>query len=283
MSRLLQRLQRAWNILPSRSLRLTFQLRARLRQRAPCLFVSAFPKSGSTFLVTALVHASGYSRYFLGQNFFSEQDLYFPRLIDAWAMPVVAHHHARATQPNLDYLNQFRIRPVILTRHLADCLVSLRDHLCKESSRTPTFNAPANFSRWPAPRQYDALVDLAAGWYLDFYTGWRQAQDQGLHLLWLDYATLIAHPEQSLAQIFAFHGIPVTATRLQAAVERTQAHGDSTRKNVGISGRGLRALTPEQCARLDTLTEYYPDTDFSAIGAPFHCPAQAAQQQAREP
>ncbi len=282
MSRLLQRLQRAWNILPSRSLRLALYTRSHLRRRAPCLFVSAFPKSGSTFLVTALVHASGYSRYYLGQDFRSEQDLYFPRLVDAWSMPVVSHQHTRATQPNLEYMRRFQIRPVILTRALPDCLVSLRDHLCRESTLTPTFSAQAEFVHWSTSRQYDTLVDLAAGWYLDFYSGWRQAQEQGLDMLWLDYPNLIAHPVQSLKRIMDFYGLAVSDSRIQYAVEQTQTRGDTTRKNVGISGRGLREISPAQLARLDTLSGYFPGTDFSAIGAPFQPQVSPPQQQAKD-
>ncbi len=270
MSKLPRRLLRAWNVLPSHSLNLALYCRSHLRRRAPCLFVSAFPKSGSTFLVTALVHTSGFPRYYLGQDFRSEQDFYFPRLVDAWAMPVVSHQHARATEPNLEYLHRFQIRPVILTRHLADCLVSLRDHLCKESLVTPTFNAHRDFRAWPEARQYDALVDLAAGWYLDFYSGWCRAQAQGLDLLRLNYETLIADPERCLQQVMEFHRLEVSHARLLKAVKTTQARGNTTRKNVGISGRGLQTLSADQLARLDALCQHFPDTDFSPIGAPFN-------------
>ena len=269
MIRFLQRLGRARNVLPSRSLRLAYYSRSRLRRRAPCLFVSAFPKSGSTFLVTALVHASGYSRYFLGQNFNSEHDLNFPRLVDSWAMPVVSHQHTRATPPNLEYLEQFKIRPVILIRNLADCLVSLRDHLCTESLITPTFCAQPGFADWPVEQQFDALVDLAAGWYLDFYSGWRQAQTAGVEMLWLDYTTLITQPGQCLQDVMDFYHLPVSESQIQEAVNQTTSHGNTTRKNVGISGRGKSALTCAQFARLELLTGHYPDTDFTSIGAPF--------------
>ena len=269
MIRFLQRLGRARNVLPSRSLRLAYYVRSRLRRRAPCLFVSAFPKSGSTFLVTALVHTSGYSRYFLGQNFNSEHDLNFPRLVDSWAMPIVSHQHTRATPPNLEYLKQFKIRPVILTRNLSDCLVSLRDHLCKESLITPTFCAQQGFADWSAEQQFDALVDLAAGWYLDFYSGWRQAQAAGVDMLWLDYSTLVTQPGQSLKQVMDFYRLPISDAQIQDAVNRTMTHGNTTRKNVGISGRGQSALTGAQFTRLEALTRHYPDTDFTSIGAPF--------------
>jgi len=281
MSRLVQRLQRAWNVLPSRSLRLALYGRSHLRRRAPCLFVSAFPKSGSTFLVEALVRASGYRRYYLGQDFRSEQDLYFPRLVDAWAMPVVSHQHTRASEPNLELMRRFSIRPLILTRNLADCLVSLRDHLCRESLVTPTFSAQPGFPDWPAQRQFDALVDLAAPWYLDFYSGWRRAREQGLDLLWLDYAGLIADPGACIEQIMGFYDLPLSAQRLGLAVDETRTRGTSTRKNVGISGRGRQQLSPAQLARLDGLCGYFPGTDFSAIGAPFSAGSPAQPPRAR--
>lgn len=281
MSRLFQNLRRAWNILPSRSLDLVFHSRRFFRRRAPCLFISAFPKSGSTFLVTALVHASGYSRYFLGQDFRSEQDLYFPRLVDAWSMPVVAHQHTRATVANLEYLRQFNIRPVVLTRQLTDCLVSLRDHLCQESLVTPTFCAQADFQDWSTTRQYDALVDLAANWYLDFYSGWRQAQAQGVDFLWLDYASLIGSTEECIERVMKFYELPLTTENLKKALAQVRSQGSNTRKNVGVSGRGARELTVAQLERLDALTTHFPNTDFSAIGAPFSPTNQSNQHKVK--
>lgn len=282
MSRLFKNVRRAWNVLPSRSLRLAFHRRVRFRRRASCLFVSAFPKSGSTFLVTALAHASGYPHYFLGQDFRSEQDLYFPHLVDAWSMPVVSHQHTRATIPNLEFLRQFQIRPIILTRQLTDCLVSLRDHLCNESLVTPTFCAQEDFPHWSTMRQYDALIDLAAGWYLDFYSGWQRAQAEGMELLWLDYGTLIANTRECIERVIDFYGLSITDACLKAAVDLTRSRGDTTRKNVGVSGRGQRELTSAQLVRLDTLTGYFPDTDFSAIGAPFSSTIQPKQNKVKE-
>jgi len=267
MSRLIQRLERPALAQPAPG---TY-CRAQLRTRASCLFVSAFPKSGSTFLVEALVQSSGYPRYYLGQDFRSEQDLYFPRLVDAWAMPVASHQHTHATEPNLELMHRFRICPVILTRNLADCLVNLKDHLCRESLLTPTFNAPPGFPDWPPERQFDALVDLAAPWYLDFYSGWRRAEARGLELLWIDCPGLIIDPGACIGQIMGFHGLPLNAEKLRAGVERTQSRGESTRRNVGVGvgGRGRQALNAAQRARLDVLTGYFPGIDFSAVGAPF--------------
>ena len=230
------------------------------------MFVTCFPKSGSTLLVSMLEEVTGYVRYFLGADFGGEHDLYLPRLLDAYRMSVVSHHHMRCTPLNLQLARRFDIRPVILVRPLADCLVSLRDHLHNESSDTPNFSAQPDFFELSPERQMDCLVDLAAPWYVDFYRGWAAATSGGdIDALWITYDELSRDRTGTVSRVLEFHQLFELA---QSAPEKlTQFHTGrrNTRFNKGISGRGRETLSAAQQNRLTKLFEYWPSIDFSLI------------------
>ena len=114
-------------------LRYVFRLMRMLSEGGETLFVAAVPKSASSFLLQALAAVTGYPirRLTYGSER-QEQDLYFPRLVDAYGRSTVTRHHTRATGPNLELMKTFRIRPVIVVRNFLDVVPSILDHLYKE-------------------------------------------------------------------------------------------------------------------------------------------------------
>jgi len=250
-----------------RSLRLLAAGKRRFLGRADCLFVCAMPKSGSTFLVNALVEATGHVPLFLGYDHLNEQDLYLPRLVDAWSLPLVAHQHTRATRANLALIREFHIRPVILVRDLADAAVSLADHLEREARQTPILNLGDEALGWDRAGRLDAVVDLAMPWYVQFWAGWAAALADGrADGMVLRYAELAASPVEAVERVLAFHGIRRARPALEAAVARAQGQG--SRLNRGIGGRGRAELTERQHARIARLAGYYPAVDFTPVGVP---------------
>ncbi len=249
-----------------RGLRLNHRFRRTFSKRAHCLFITAMPKSASTFVVASLAEATGYLRFFLGQNHLDEQDLYLPKLIDSWSMNIVCHQHTRATKPNLERMAEFRIRPVVLTRDVFDCLVSLRDHLENESAATPTFIAPDGLLARQRSVQLDALAELAAPWYLSFFAMWKEAELRGdTDVHWLGYADVMADANAALNGVLEFYGLNDAAGGLGDALERVRGGAD-TRKNRGTSGRGREQLSAEQIERIGKLSRHWPHIDFSPIG-----------------
>ena len=183
---LTQRLERGLKAREHRKLKLALSWKRRFSRRGRTLFISAMPKSGSTFLVNVLCGCTGYAQQFLGYHQLNEQDLYPPNLLDVWSRNVVAHQHTRAHAPNLDLLDRFGIRPVVLTRNLFDATVSLADHLERESAETPIFNAPSDFAERERCERLDMVIDLAMPWYVQFFADWALAgRQEGRNVLWL--------------------------------------------------------------------------------------------------
>ena len=260
-----QRLERGIKTTTLRSLRANLRAKRLFTKRRNCLFVTCFPKSGSTFLVSALADSTGYMRQFLGYDHLNEQDLYLPNLIDTYNINIVCHQHTRATAPNLELISEFGIRPVVLVRNVFDCLVSLRDHLEQESRQTPVFNATDGFLAKPHDDQFDELIDIALPWYVSFVTSWKMAGTTGSAPLWLTYEEMMADKREAVRRVLDFYGLSQFDDGIDAAISRVDK-GSDTRFNKGITGRGQEQLSTQQRQRIIDRFRHYPDLDFSSVG-----------------
>jgi hypothetical protein len=247
------RVRRALNSTQRYGGRFALAWRKRLLPRGHTLLVAAMPKSGSSFLVKTLAEATGFAQMFLGADHLNEQDLYLPALIDAWGLDIVAHQHLRATPANLRLLREFRIRPVVLRRDLADALVSLADHLQTDTLVTPVVTLPPAYRDWPRQQQLQAVLDLAAPWYLQFLAGWQGAAAE-VDALMLDYAEVTRDPAAAVAAVLRHQGIARAGAEIAAAVARAQAA--APRFNQGVAGRGAAQFAPEQLAQLDAMARH---------------------------
>ena len=265
MATLTQRLDRALKTTVLRSLRFNLRAKRMFTKRRRCLLVTCFPKSGSTFLVSALAESTGYIRQFLGYDHLNEQDLYLPSLIDTYNMNIVCHQHTRATAPNLALVTEFGIQPIVLVRNIFDCLVSLRDHLGRESQRTPIFNASDEFLAKPQSDQFDELIDLVLPWYVNFFMSWKKAETGGMELLWITYEDMMTDKAGTVRRVLDFYGTTQFIDRVDSAISRV-VKGPDTRFNKGVSGRGEEQLSADQRRRITDRFRHYPDVDFSSIG-----------------
>ncbi|MFP6771147.1 MAG: sulfotransferase domain-containing protein [Alphaproteobacteria bacterium] len=263
-----QRLERGLKTTSMRGLRLNLRLKKLFSRRGQTIFISALPKSGSTFLVKALAAVTGFQPFFLGYHQLNEQDLYLPNLIDAWSMNVISHQHTRPSAPNLALMADFAIRPIILTRNAHDAAISLTDHLETASPETPLLNVPADFMDRPRTERLDMVIDLAMPWYIRFAADWAVAgagvgAGAGWDCLWLRYEDLIADGADVVGRVLNFHGLHADPATIEAAL--AQARDGDSRFNKGVAGRG-NELTLAQKNRIMDLTRHYPGIDFSALG-----------------
>jgi hypothetical protein len=266
-----QRMIRTLRARNTRALRLSHYLKRRLARRAHCLFVTSFPKSGSTFLCAALSEATGFLQYALSHGFMGEQELYLPRLLDSYSLDIVANQHSLASKVNLELIEEFGIRPVILTRKLYDICVSLRDKLPSDPWLTPSYPVNERFLALSKEEQFDHIITLALPRYIAFFAGWKDACAAGtVEALWLDYDELIADKAGAIERVLGFHGLTHPPARIEEAVRAVEARGE-TRFNKGVPGRGASELSEAQRARIAALADPYPWIDFSPIGLPCRC------------
>lgn len=259
------------------------------------ILVACMPKSGSTFLATALTCLPGMRRANLTPMPVRrrEQELDLLRLlqeeeltrqlrspdpvglIDALLRkalgknrlqrvtgPVrgwVAQHHVRCTEPTETIIEDYKVTPVVLVRNLFDALISLRDHLKNDSIYMTMAYYTREMRNWSDEQMLDFLVDMVAPWYIHFYVSWQYHPKR----LQLSYERLRADPTGCMTDILRFAGHSATSEEIEAAV--ATAKQQPIRLNKGVTGRGA-AFSEDHRQRVARLAGYYPDIDFSPIG-----------------
>ncbi len=238
---------------------------ADIRPSQPHLLVACYPKSGLTFLVTLLSKLLGWPHVPLSYAYErSEQDLYLPALLYHDRGPTVSQHHLRATGPNLQLIDAAGIKVIVLVRDLADALVSLRDHFVDEGPHAPVCYIDERFAKLPLDQQLDWVIDLAAPWYVHFYTSWQYATREGrIKPLWLNYDDVTKDTLATLGRVLAFLEIDHDLCECERAMSE-MPRDRSVRFNKGVAGRGS-ILTPWQKVRLRRLCDHYPDIDFTPL------------------
>lgn len=236
----------------------------------PHILIACMPKSGSTFLTNIIAALPGFRRAELVPDFgHREQELDEPCLRGADRFAYVAQNHVRNSQWTADMCREYGLTKIILVRSLLDVVVSIRDHLRRESAVWPIFFAEPHHAAMDDARLEEMIVRLALPWYLNFYMGWRRAPDT----LLVEYEDLAQRPAATAARVLAFAGVAVSAADIQAAV--AEASGSHSRLNVGVKGRGAR-LRPRTLHALLELLDFYPE----AATDPYVCAVRAQAQAA---
>ncbi|MBI2889845.1 MAG: sulfotransferase domain-containing protein [Nitrospirae bacterium] len=244
----------------------------REQRGGPMIVVAAPPRSGSTFLSNVLSRVTGLPYVRLCSAYSTnEHDLYLPALYVMNRVGCVSQMHMKGTFHNAALARAFDVRLILLVRRLADCLVSLREDLRKKEKLQGFGNGAEGFSfiwqdddlaRLDDPSLLDALIDLAAPWYVNYLVSWSRLVGQGLvQARWVQYEKLMADPRGVVLGLLDSAGVPAQVDRLEAAV---RAKYETF--HIGRAGRGEETMSEAQASRLRRLIVYYPGVDFSPFG-----------------
>jgi len=222
--------------------------------------VNGMPKSASTFVTGLVMDMTG-----LPISTPHHHNDYLGTGLDKWRMRElcvpgsVVHSHLAATPCTLCYFRLFDARPIITVRNIFDALRSYADHVAAAAGADGGSETWLNFA-----------VMRMAGFYVEFYATWRQAQE-GWDLLWVDYEQVRSDPDALIDRIAAHLG---PATLSEEGIERARAMATpdgmaEDRKrllmmNKGRSGRGREIGEPHRSLVRD-LYRAYPDVDFRPI------------------
>jgi hypothetical protein len=230
------------------------------------LFIACVPKSASTFLKNLLVSVTGYrdlfTVYAAGQ---SEHEIYLPTLREAAHLDTVTQQHCRASDANINLMQAFGIRPVILTRNIFDSVMSLFDFYNQGA-----FQSSYHRADWPAldaETKIDLLIENVIPWYFQFVASWDLAEKQRrVELHWLSYEELVADKPASVLRVLEFYGLGAARQGVAARIAEIEAEGRKIRFNKGVTGRGKTGLNPRQKEQIRRLARFYPSTDWGRIG-----------------
>ncbi|MFC7356855.1 sulfotransferase domain-containing protein [Jejudonia soesokkakensis] len=230
------------------------------------LYISAFPKSGSSFISLVLSHLLDTNFVDLIYSHYREQDLYEPKLQEYSDRNTISKHHTLATTPNIDLFLKYNIAPIILLRNLPDIVVSLREHISK-TMRWPHFYVPDNFNKISIEEQHDLLIDIALPWYLFFYTSWTKVKDQKLMpVKFIQYEQFHQNQLNTFKEILDFWNLECSESKITESMEVIyNLSSDKNRINKGEMSRGSKILSKSQLERIVLLTKHYPDFNFNPI------------------
>ncbi|MDR3507922.1 MAG: sulfotransferase domain-containing protein [Caulobacteraceae bacterium] len=226
------------------------------RQSATHILIACMPKSGSTFLSDVISELPQFIRAELvpaaGRR---EQELDEFCLQQVDGLSYVAQVHVRDSEWTAEMSRDYGLKTVVLVRSLLDIVVSLRDHLRRETHIWPNFHAEAHHAQMDDAALELMIARLAMPWFVNFYMGWRQRGDA----LMIAYESLIHDPNRTVREILAFAGEAVDSSEVRTAVARVCERGQS-RLNVGVAGRGA-SLRPKTIHTILDLLEAYPEAD----------------------
>ena len=235
---------------------------AATRSRASRYVVFSMPKSGSSFLASALQHAldlppvsltsvggSGESSRF-GMNS-REQELDEMAVTKSALLHrsgFVAQHHTRYSQYLALQLNLYGLSPLVAVRNTLDCIVSFDDMMLARTEHPnrwvfdTQFPLPAGYAGLEDAARYSLLTHSLGVWLINFYLSWTRCRRQGLiSPLIVRYEDHVLDTEALVAHV-AGH-LSMTGEQ----VSRLRAYADNpdrkrSRFNVGTKGRGAEKI-----------------------------------------
>jgi hypothetical protein len=255
---------------------------ARLRRARPYIFLAFPPKCGGTFIRDVLGRAcgAGLSRpgHALGGR---DVTPYLPTLAIQLLSPtgpacLMTHAHMIGHYANVQLLNLFGIKPVVMKRSIPDMLCSFSDMVEQEATdNSGGYNwsllcgvpTDPGFLRLSKEARRDVLVFHQAPWYIQFYASWlRAARDRRIAVHWTSFEAFRADPVATIGGILDFYGLSQLSASVPRLVAEAEASKARLRFNRGVCGRGSAFLAPEHLAHLHRLAAGYPDIDFVAEG-----------------
>lgn len=179
-----------------------------------------------------------------------EQELCELRLLMAHGRSYVAQQHLRNSEWTQELIRRYSLTPVALCRNLADCVVSIRDHIRKERNFGSIIAINDHVLSLDDESLDQLIIQVAMPWYLGFFEGWYKSD-----ALMLAYDDVVATPGRALRTVLLNAGVKIDDGQLERAV--LNVVGKQNRINVGTSGRG-KSLSDRNKDRLRDLIALFP-------------------------
>ena len=219
------------------------------------ILIACMPKSASTYLCGAISNIPGMKEAVLTIGHHRrEQEICPLECSLVHHFNYVASHHVRYSKATREIMKQYSIFPVILVRNIYDCVVSLRDHLLRESLDIPQAYVPRNFPVLTTAQQFDFIIDFIVPWYASFFASWSEYEGPAIRL---GYEGLVQDFPGAIERIFRAVGVDASRSEIHKALEAVNPA--EKRFNVGRVGRGMEKLSGYQVERIRKDFSFYAD------------------------
>jgi hypothetical protein len=267
--------------LPPRLGELVTSREAAARSSAPKVAVLCMPKSGSSFVQTALQHALdvpyfavtsfGHPRMssFFGMNSREQEldELALAKAVLCAPNGFVTQVHTRYSQYLALQLRAYGVTPIVTVRNVLDCIVSFDDMMMRWRSgpgpdpwiSDTQFTLPLDYPKLEPGRRYDILARSFGVWLVGFYLSWKRCERQGL------IRPTVVRYEDAILQRERFVEVVAGAVPLSEAQQRrlvdyaAQPDRERSRLNVGRRGRGREQVPADIRDRLVEYAGWFSD------------------------
>ena len=241
----------------------------KLGKKRPCVILAFPPKAAGTYFRTAIIAAVGGQllRVVHAQGG-RDATPYLPTFVayfNGGLIPrtLVSHVHMQALPANINFLESFGIRPIIMKRSIPDMLASYWDMLMKDPKAMEdglNCRIPENFRTMPDAQKADFMVDIMGPWYASYFATWLEyAQDAPDTVCVLTYKEFKSDPAGVLMRAVKHVGLPRSRVECEKALDIVWERRDQYRYNKGESGRSAAYFAPEHIERLGKMLDYYPN------------------------
>ena len=231
------------------------------------VFITCAPKSGSTFLKNVLVGVTGYKDMFsVYASLQNEQELDLPHFVKFGNIDTVTQQHARASEANIQMMQAFGVRPIVLVRNIFDTAASLLDFYSQGFAFSTFFNKE-EFNSFSNDEKIDILIQYALPWYFQFVASWQRAEkDSRLEMKWVTFEQMVSDKAGTVAEILSFYGIGAPSEKINIKIAENEEKKETNRFNKGVVGRGKTVLSESHRAQIEDLAGAFPSADFRILG-----------------
>ena len=177
----------------------------------------------------------------------------------------IAPMHVRASPSLVKMIGHYNVKPIIITRNIYDCIVSLKERIKRYQHKEKASSALVFCHTLPIHKNLTNeqiehfLIKFALPWYFSFYVSWKQAEATEI---FVTYESLVNDKYGTMVKILNGLNIEVDEGRINEAIKNTEDM--NTRKNVGIAGRG-KELESAYKKEVAELINCYPMIDFKNL------------------
>jgi len=272
------------------------------RSAAPKYSVFCMPKSGSSFVQSALKQAlqlplvsmTGFALPHLsswfGMNSREQEidELALAKCVLACPEGFIAQNHTRFSMYLAFQMHLYRITPIVTVRNILDCIVSFDDMMVEWRTgqgdsgwlTDAQFALPLNYLEMEDARRYELLARSFGIWLIGFYLSWKRCLRQNLLApIFIRYEDDILDPHRFVELITS--RISMTDEQ-RARLESYALNPDKekSRFNVGRRGRGAEKIPEPVKALLEDHARLFAgELDEDEIGYLIRYPT-AAQRSA---
>ena len=236
------------------------------------IVIASAPRTGSTFLLELLIRYSGFveNNYALkgGRCFhnLTPTKMWVGRKINAFA-----RHPITATVDNLELLQKFECKVIVITRNIYDILISLAEHLPRENLGWPFLNTDIFGSHLSSTMSNKTAIEFAANvalpWYFSHYVSWYREHKNGIvPILFTDYREIENDSIEVVAKVCKFLNIKFDARRANSILENLFEERRKFNFHRGVSGRGVSKIGERQKKIIKEYIELIDDCDFQEFG-----------------